>query len=355
MEDQLSNPNYEQLSQVFERFAMEECHNASPLYEQLSLAIARDPELLSLARHSRKGERVPNLFFGAVHFLLLRGPRHPLSAFYRTISETTGWTEDPYLKFRSFCLERADEIRSLISLRLVQTNEVRRCALLLPVFVLISRQSGGRPLALLDIGASAGLNLLWDRYGYKYGELQPCGQLDSPVQITCALRGSLCPPVAKNFPQVSFRAGVDLNPIDVRDPEATLWLRALIWPEHEERAQLLRRAIEIAQRDAPRLIAGDAADVLPDILATIPGNAALCIFRLFTSLPQKSRQRLSSVISEEASKRDLNLLTARPHGADTSRLELVSFVNGLKTEKVLAHFQNHGEWLEWMESFVDRP
>src|SRR5256886_12472437 len=63
----------EELSQIFERSANEEFHNSSPLYEHLSLAIAKDPEMLSLAAHCRKGERAPNLFFAAVHLLLLKG------------------------------------------------------------------------------------------------------------------------------------------------------------------------------------------------------------------------------------------------------------------------------------------
>jgi len=110
----------------------------------------------------------------------------------------------------------------------------------------------------------------------------------------------------------------------------------------------LRRAIELAQQDPPRLVAGDVADVLPDILPMVPKNTALCIVRIFTPLSQKSRERLSSLISAEATQRDLYLLNARPHKADTSRLDLVSFVNGIKTETVLAYFQNHGEWLEWV-------
>lgn len=164
----------EELSQIFERSANEEFHNSSPLYEHLSLAIAKDPEMLSLAAHCRKGERAPNLFFAAVHLLFLKGTRHPLSLYYQGLSGSSLGTDDPYPTFRSFCLEYDEEIRSLISARMVQTNEVSRCACLVPAFVLVSRGAKGRPLHLVEIGASAGLNLLWDRYAYDYGEMRRC-------------------------------------------------------------------------------------------------------------------------------------------------------------------------------------
>lgn len=353
MGDHLSNPMHEALSQVFERFAKEECHNSSPLYERLSLAIAKDPEMLSLVAHSRKGERVPNLFFAAMHFLLLKETKHPVSVFYPSLPGYIGVAEDPYPKFRSFCLEHAEKIRRLISVRLVQTNEVRRCACLLPVFVFLSRRTHGQPLSLIEIGASAGLNLLWDLYGYNYGEGRRYGNLSSPVQITCALKGDLLPPLSEALPKVSFRLGVDLNPIDVLDPEATLWLRALIWPEHEERVELLRRAIRIAQQEPPELIAGDAVDTLPAMLAMVPKDTTVCIFRIFTQLSPKAREQLSSLIFEYSAKRDVFLISSKPHRGEDSELQLVSFKDGVKTEELLAYFENHGEWLEWLEADAD--
>lgn len=95
----------------------------------------------------------------------------------------------------------------LIATRTVQTNEVRRSALLLPAFVLVSREAQGRPLYLLEIGAAAGLNLLWDRYGYHYGNGLRSGDMSSPVQISCSLRGALTPPVPATLPKVGRRRG----------------------------------------------------------------------------------------------------------------------------------------------------
>ena len=266
----------EELSQIFERSANEEFHNSSPLYEHLSLAIAKDPEMLSLAAHCRKGERAPNLFFAAVHLLFLKGTRHPLSLYYQGLSGSSLGTDDPYPTFRSFCLEYDEEIRSLISARLVQTNEVSRCACLVPAFVLVSRGAKGRPLHLVEIGASAGLNLLWDRYAYDYGEMRRCGDMNSPVQIKCAVKGNSIPPLPERFPDVSARVGIDVNPLDVSDREHALWLRALVWPEHSERAELLRRALQVARQNQPTLIRGDGVESLPAVIEAVPKDSVLC-------------------------------------------------------------------------------
>ena len=243
---------------------------ASPLYERICLGIAADAEILALAAYAREGQPVPNLLLGAVQYLLLQGVQHPLASFYPSInglpSKPSTWTEDPYPYFRAFCLERYQEIQQLLSTRLVQTNEVRRCACLLPAFGIVAERAKGLPLSLIEIGASAGLNLLWDRYGYDYGDYGRYGDSNSPVQLACELRGEHRPAIPTVFPQIAYRVGIDLNPIAVRDQDATLWLRALIWPEHEKRVRLLQNAIAVAQQDPPQLLAGDALDVLPALI-----------------------------------------------------------------------------------------
>jgi hypothetical protein len=231
-------PLREALARRFAGFAQRECH-ASPLYEQLALGIADDPQLLAIATQARQDQPTPNLFLAAVHFLLLQGLPHPLAAFYPSLSPTTPSAEDPYPSFHAFCLEHAEAIRSLIGTRLVQTNEVQRCACLLPAFTHVAARTGGRPLALVEIGASAGLNLLWDRYGYDYGDERRCGDANSPVQLACSIHGGLHPPLPAALPTVATRVGLDLHPLDVRDPDAALWLRALVWPDEVGRAELL--------------------------------------------------------------------------------------------------------------------
>lgn len=337
------------LSEIFERFAREEFRDASPLYERLALGIAGDANLLNLAAHCRKGERVPNLLFAAVHYLLLSGFSHPLARFYRSLGGEFDGSEAPSVDFRSFCLEHMDRIRALIAVRLVQTNEVSRCAGLMPLFVEASKRVPGRPLFLVDIGASAGLNLCWDQYGYKYGQHAAVGVMKSPVQIECGLRGANIPMVRTPFPPIVSRVGVDLNPLDVANEDDMLWLRALVWPEHEKRAELLRNAIAVARQHKITHVAGDGVERLPEVMKLVAADAVLCVMRVFTQIGQESRQRWSEIIAGYGTTRDIMVITARPHGGDDSELVLTSFVNGARAETVFAYMQNHGNWIEWVD------
>jgi len=349
MSSQTPRPSTDDLSRRFERFARRECH-VSPLYERLSLCIADDAELLAIAARAKSGQPVPNLFLGAVHFLLLGGVQHPLAHFYPSSPPTASSSADPYPSFRAFCQEYREDILELISNRLVQTNEVRRCGCLLPAFTHVAQQAGGRPWAMVEIGASAGLNLLWDRYGYDYGIGRRYGNPRSPVQIVCGLLGDRHLPLTAVWPVVTMRVGLDLTPIDVRDPDAALWLRALVWPAEVGRAELLQQAVQVAQQDPPRLLAGDALDILPEVLATIPPDQAVCVFHTHTinQFPAEARARLSTLLAKHAFGRKLYRVAIEWLGETHPRLELISYEDGVKTEHLLAYCGSHGEWLEWL-------
>ena len=166
--------------------------------------------------------------------------------------------------------------------------------MLRPAFTLVSREAQGRPLYLLEIGAAAGLNLLWDRHGYDYGNGLRSGNLNSSVQITCSLRGEFAPSIPATLPEVGGRAGVDLNPIDANDLEQTRWLRSLVWPGDEERARMLENAVAVAREDQLKIARGDGVALLPQLLADVPREAALCIFRVFTNLPPRAREQFAA-------------------------------------------------------------
>ena len=349
MSSQAQRPSIDELSRRFERFARRECH-VSPLYERLSLGIADDPELLAIATQAKPGQPMPNLFLGAVHFLLLRGVQHSLANFYPSVPRTASSAVDPYPSFRAFCLEHREAILELISIRLVQTNEVRRCGCLLPAFTHVAKRAVGRPLAMIEIGASAGLNLLWDRYSYDYGIGRQYGNPRSPVQIVCGLRSDRYLPLPAVWPVVTMCMGLDLNPIDVRDPDDALWLRALVWPDEVGRAELLQQAVHMVQQDPPNLLAGDVLDILPEVLAAIPQDHAVCVFHTHTinQLSPEARARLSALLAEHAGDGDLYRVSIEWLGETHPRLELISYEDGVKTEDILAYCGSHGEWLEWL-------
>jgi hypothetical protein len=344
------------LAKQFEGFAEHTGRDASPLYERLSLAISTDAEMLALAAHAASGP-VPNLFLGAVHFLLLREAESPLAAFYPSMTKMPRKDADPYPAFRSFCFNHAEEIQHLLQTRRVQTNEVRRCALLLPAFGIVAEQVHDRSLALVEIGASAGLNLLWDRYGYDYGTGRKYGNRDSPVQLSCRLLGDRQPPLPESLPRVASRLGIDLQPVDVHDSTAIEWLRALIWPEHSARLELLQRAVEVARQNTPGQAqgtvptAGDALEVLPGSMASVPEETVLCIFHSFTinQFSSEGRKRLARLLDEYGMKRDLYCISIAAFRLEYPQLTLLSYQDGVKTERLLANCSSHGLWLEWLE------
>ncbi|HIM63538.1 MAG: hypothetical protein COB68_04760 [SAR202 cluster bacterium] len=268
----------DRLALTFHRFAELECPGMSSLYESLCHSLAEEQDLLALAANARSGQPAPNLFMAAVHWLLTKGAQHTVTEYYPDISPEMTTHGDPYPIFRSFCLEHGDEIVDLISTRLVQTNVVRRCAVLLPAFAVAMGRDAGQPLSLVEIGASAGLNLLWDRYSYTYSDAQRWGDPDHPVQLSSIIRGDLRPPLPDSIPKVVFRVGLDLSPVDISDPDAVDWLRALVWPERVDEAQMLEDALEMAKDDPPRLLAGDALELLPEVLESIPLDSTLCLY-----------------------------------------------------------------------------
>src|SRR5438128_1793929 len=182
-------------SERFRYFAGKIYADRSTLYMNLALRVAEDPELLGLAASAQEKAAVPNLFFSAVHFLLLKGEHHQLAAFYPSLNNDSKHYDFAYPYFRNFVLEHKNEIDRIITTRFVQTNEVGRCAILVPAFELVVRKTKNRPLALIEIGSSAGLTLLWDRYHYQYNKTLQCGNPNSPVQVECLLRGEKRPPV----------------------------------------------------------------------------------------------------------------------------------------------------------------
>jgi hypothetical protein len=350
------DPPLAALAQRFVRFADQECGDYAPFYARLARGIADDAELLAIAAHTRSGQQAPNLLLAAVHDLLLRGSDHALGAFYPGVTHLTAVPSgDPMPAFRSFCRDYRAVLIDLVSTRLVQTNEPQRCTLLLPAFATVARLAGGMPLALIEVGASAGLNLLFDRYGYDYGPGRSAGDPSATVRFTCALRGEVRPPIHAEMPAVAARVGLDLHPIQADDPEAVRWLRALVWPEHPARAALLQQVLALAQRKPPSLIAGDALTILPQAVANAPKDAALCVFHTATlaHFPPEARERFRALIPELARQRDLFWLSSEGSGNSGRRglylTILTAFQNGRRMERQLAYSHPHGTWLEWLD------
>jgi hypothetical protein len=163
---------------------------------------------------------------------------------------------------------RRAEVEAVVLSRRTQTNEPARCALLLPALAALPQ-----PLALLEVGASAGLCLLPDRYAYDYAGRRVGN--GGPV-LRCRPEGGV--PVPDALPEVVWRRGLDLSPVDVRDADAVRWLELLVWPGEEYRLDDLHGALAVAREDPPPVVPGDLVTDLPALAAEAPADATLVIF-----------------------------------------------------------------------------
>jgi len=293
----------DRLAKIMLRFADDELQGSSPLYERLARAAAEDPALLEPLLAAPKSQRRATLYFAAIHDLVLRGEGGDLARFFPDVSHEPS-RENPVPALRRFLEEQREELRQLYETRNTQTNEVGRCAFLLPMFGLVAARARG-PLAMIEAGASAGLNLLFDRYGYDYGSAGRVGE--SSVVLRPEIKGDVAPPVPGRMPPVASRVGVDIQPVDIRNDEAIAWLRACIWPEHGERVDLFARAVEIARTDPPEIVRGEIFEALPGLIAAVPRGLPVCVFHTATLayMTPEERARFAELMAEAGRAREV--------------------------------------------------
>lgn len=224
----------------------------SATFRDWAASIAGDDEVVAWIAGLPGIKQQPNLVFAAARWHGVRAP-------------------GPYAGLRDALLADDGAIRSTILARATQTNEVGRLATLLPAFSLIPG-----PLALLEVGASAGLCLYPDRWGYAWAT--PVGEvhLGEEPRLTCTVRGPA--PLPTQLPVVTWRSGVDLNPLQVTDPEQMAWLEQLIWPEQQQRRDSLRHAIAVARREPPQLMTGDLLHELPTLVERARPHGTVVVF-----------------------------------------------------------------------------
>ncbi len=330
---------------------------SSPLYAEVYCHLEHDPELLALLALVRKDQPIPILFLSCVTFLLFREPEHPMAAFYPILHPTPRPVAEVYPVFRAFCLTYQEELRALLPGVRLQTNEVTRSANLLPGFAIVARRGADRPLALIEIGCSAGLNLAWHHYGYRYhqnGQTFQVGNADAPIQISCTLRGTHLTPLPQRVPDVARCSGLDLAPLDVTSEENIRWLRSCIWPEEVERYHLLDRAMTFARQHPPSIIAGDATEHLAALLAKIPPDETVCLWHSYAlnQGPEAVRTQVERLVAEASRARTIFRLAleAEPSRQGTlPHLELFTYDGGMQRSwEWLATCAFHGQHMEWL-------
>ncbi|MFO1445341.1 DUF2332 domain-containing protein [Bacillus sp. Bva_UNVM-123] len=333
------------LAQRFKNFASHECEGSSELYKFLSLQIAEDEELLKLCLNAKEGQPVPNLLFGAVHYLLLKGHEHPLQKYYQSLTKHPLEGKDSFNTFKDFCRANKDEMKVILKSKLVQTNEVRRCAYLYPSFCYMYNKIQ-KPLSLIEIGTSAGLQLLWDKYQYSYGTNKIFGDQNSTIHITAEIKGNRFPSLLQHSPPVVSKIGLDLHVNHLSDSEDFLWLKSLIWPEHEERLELFEKAAQHLKENPVKLVEGDGIALLSHIVEQAPSDSVICIFHTHVAnqIPENMKLKLIENIRTIGSKRDIFHLY---NNMWDKKLHLDYFINGIEHNKIIGETDGHGRWFTW--------
>ncbi|WP_029258669.1 MULTISPECIES: DUF2332 domain-containing protein [unclassified Microbacterium] len=276
----------------YARFARDEAPGRSALYAEWAAGVAADVEVRRILLRIPETRRQPPLVFAVTRLLG---------------AELAG-----YPQWRDFVLRNADEVVAECARRSLQTNEPLRLAALLPV---LSEIEG--PIALLEIGASAGLCLYPDRYSYRFVDEEGALRVGldpvegpSTVVLESRVTGAM-PPL--RMPQVVWRAGIDLAPLDAADPRDRGWLRGLVWPGEEGREQRIDAALEIAASDPALLLVGDALERIDALAADAPGNATLVITTpgVLVHIPRAQRNALVARIAAL----DARWITIDPPGA----------------------------------------
>ncbi len=364
----------DRLAFAFQEFA-DHAARKLPLYRYLSERVVGDAEVAARLLLAPVTQQIPTLLFAAVHDVLLGGEGHDLAAWYGSITNPARpigeGDDDPWPLFRELSLDDAHVARSLRT-RSTQTNEVGRCAALLPALAQVSAQAPGappngfRPLGLVEVGASAGLNLLIDHYGYCY---QPSGQeinVGSPLTLACTLRGHVVPPVPAEFPPIASRVGLDVAPVNLSDRLQSRWLVACQWPDQPERIHRARTAIALAHGDPPEVVAGDAVADLAPLVEGVGGYALPVVFATWalSYLTVEHQGAFMAELDRLAGARDLTLVLAeRP--AFVSGIDMAPRLDGVadgmatalvrfdwragnRTATRLADLHPHATWLEWL-------
>jgi len=318
----------------------------SPLYAKLAAAAVEDPIAHDILGDARRSQPAANMILAAVQYLLLEGKGERLARFYPALAGAGPPEGDPVPIFLAFIEEHQEVLRELVAANAVQTNEVRRCTALVPSF---AAAMGPEPMALIEIGPSAGLNLLYDRYRYHYGPVE-VGDPASPVILTTRVEAG-DPPLPDPLPDAVWRTGIDLDPVDISDPSRVRWLRSLLWPESLERIARFEAAVEVASAEPPQLVKGSALEELTGVATSAPDGARLVVFHSYVlnQFTPGDREALGEVLTGISRLRPLDRIGMEMLDPDVHHagITLTRYRNGAVAEAALGEAHHHGEWLRW--------
>ena len=350
---------HDDLAAVWRWFVADEAVGYSPLYATIVEAAADDEDLLALVASAPRESHYPLVLMAAVHDLVLAGELPELAAVYR--GEAPVDSAPPL--FRAAVLDHREHVRGALHERFVQTNECGRAA---PLALGLAAAASvvGEPDALVDAGASAGLNLLYDRYRLDVGIHGVWGDPDSPVICSCLIGGTA--PPALRLVDVPVRVGLDRAPVDVTDATAARWLLACTWPD-TGRLERTRAAIDIAAASPPDVRAGDIVTGIGPLLEGLDGDGPVCVVTSWTLgyLDGDQRKGFIDALTAAGTARTIAwLVLEHPNavrGIEIGTAPTMTFTSGpsiiglatfgpegSESRRALGYVHPHGSALEWV-------
>lgn len=342
---------------------------SSPLFSELARRCARDNDFLALGASVRPDMRIGLFILLVAQYLVLITAESEIAQYLPNLTASPRPVENAFPAFREFCLARRTEMVELLTNRTLNTNLVERAACIVPAIRYVARLVQ-EPLTVVEVGCSAGLNLLFDEYSYDYGSMGRLGPSGALVRLQCTIAGGVNPPLDL-VPEVRERLGIDLVAVDPSDPQDRLWMEAMLCPEWKtERAQL-RNALSVRAGKQLRVVIGDALTALPSIIHERTGP--LCVLHSYclqhwSSSAKRSLEELLCQLSETREIHRLGIEVSDSESPSVKRerlqrlteariplqqksmpsqIEHASYAAAKATSRLIAHADGFGKWLYW--------
>ena len=364
----------DQLAQRFLTLAGAEFQSL-PLYDALARGMAIRPDLLRHLLAARPGQRRPNLMLAALHDLALRNPESDCGLLFPTCGGSVGAVGqqgtriDPVRAAADLIDAHTEDFEGLIATRSIQTNEPNRSAL----WMLASRWAAADlpkvPVSVVELGASGGINLLFDHYHCQFGQ-DYLGDPAASVRLSCELSGNAPSLLSLPAPDIASRVGIDITPVDLSDPNERRWLKACVWAEQTLRHERFDAAADAVSRTPPKVVRDDLVDGLSDLIDDLPHDSHLLVLNswVLTYVERSRRAALLPILSLAAKDRPVTWVSAEAQGVvewvptpdsfDTQAEHLAesrgdtvigvsTWRNGVQSVALGGHCHGHCAWVDW--------
>jgi hypothetical protein len=324
------------------------CERQRSIYAACMRASLNSREVLEIAQACNPGQPAGFLFASAVHYLLISNPAAKLAAYFPSVTDQARPVDAAFEStYQQFCIEHANELRTLVRTATVQFTNAERAATVLLALQQI-RQLANEPFDLIEIGCSAGLLLNFDQYAYDLGHGRFIGDNAARLTIRSELRPTTFQPESC-IPRIASRVGIDLNPIDVRNESTRNWVLASIFPDRPQEVAQLRDALLLRAEIPVDILQGDALELLPAQAARMTNT--LCILHSWClyQWPESAVQKLENTIRDISRTRPIYRIgIEKAMHKDAAEIVVMVYRDGqLESSRLVGTSEGRGSWVEW--------